>query len=166
MKIICDFSVFYLDGTLPKGTLLLQTGNLFRRAGYRIKVLNTKDFTNSHHYNPFAYIREEKDVMTLAKVLYENLKGGEGKEPPDPMWDNGAVLCLSAFIAYLWMEAPKEEQNIGTMMEMYASCEIRDDEPDFKNAVDMLFDELEETNPDCFALRQWRSFKVAAGVIS
>ena len=149
--------------TDPKGTLLPQTGKLFQRAKYRIKVLNAKDFTNSHHYNPFAYIRGEKDIMTLAKVLYENIKGGEGKESPDPMWDNGALLCLSAFIAYLWMEAPKEEQNVGTMMEMFAACEVRDDDPDFKNAVDMLFDELEEKNPNCFALRQWKSFKVAAG---
>ncbi len=150
--------------TDPKGTLLPETGNLFRRAGYRIKVLNSKDFSTSMHYNPFVYIRKEEDVMTLAKVLYENLKGNDNAGPPaDPMWDNGAILCLSAFIAYIWMEAPPEEQNIGTMMEMFSSCEVRDDDPEFKNAVDMLFDELEERNPDSFALRQWKSFKVAAG---
>lgn len=152
--------------TDPKGTLLPETGNLFRRAGYRIKVLNSKDFSTSMHYNPFVYIRKEEDVMTLAKVLYENLKGNDNAGPPaDPMWDNGAILCLSAFIAYIWMEAPPEEQNIGTMMEMFSSCEVRDDDPEFKNAVDMLFDELEERNPDSFALRQWKSFKVAAGDI-
>lgn len=149
--------------TDPKGTLLLETGNLFRRARYRIKVLNSKDFSTSMHYNPFVYVRKEEDVMTLAKVLYENLKGETAGPPADPMWDNGAILCLSAFIAYIWMEAPPEEQNIGTMMEMFSSCEVRDDDPDFKNAVDMLFEELEENSPDSFALRQWKSFKVAAG---
>ncbi len=149
--------------TDPKGTLLPQTGTLFRKAGYRIKVLDTKNFANSMHYNPFAYIRKEEDVMTLAKVLYENLKGPDAGPGVDPMWDNGAVLCLSAFIAYLWLEAPVNEQNVGTMMEMFAACEVRDDDPDFKNAVDLLFDELEEKSPDSFALRQWKSFRVAAG---
>lgn len=150
--------------TDPKGTLLPQTGNLFKKAKYRIKVLNTKDFTNSLHYNPFAYLRKEEDVMTLARVLYENLKGDNDQGVnADPMWDNGAILCLSAFIAYIWMEAPREEQNIGTMMEMFVCCEVRDDDPDFKNAVDMLFDELEEKQPNSFALRQWKSFKIAAG---
>ncbi|GFI68472.1 hypothetical protein IMSAG249_00289 [Lachnospiraceae bacterium] len=101
--------------------------------------------------------------MTLARVLYENLKGTDAGPAADPMWDNGAILCLSSFIAYLWLEAPPEEQNVGTMMEMFAACEVRDDDPDFKNAVDMLFEELEEKNQNSFALRQWKSFKVAAG---
>lgn len=150
--------------TDPKGSLLPETGNLFQKAKYKLKVLDTKDFANSMHYNPFVYIHKEEDVMTLAKVLYENIKGDDkAGPPPDPMWDNGAILCLSAFIAYLWLEAPPEEQNVGTMMELFAACEIRDDDPDFKNAVDMLFDELEEKRHDSFALRQWRSFKVAAG---
>lgn len=150
--------------TDPKGTLLCETGSLFLKAKYRLKVLDTKDFSNSMHYNPFAYIRKEEDVMTLARVLYENLKGEDkAGPPPDPMWDNGAILCLSAFIAYLWQEAPAEEQNVGTMMELFAGCEIRDDDPDYKNAVDMLFEELEAKEPDSFALRQWRSFKVSAG---
>lgn len=149
--------------TDPKGTLLPQTGNLFKKAGYRIKVLDTKNFASSMHYNPFAYIRKEEDVMTLAKVLYENLKGENDAPTSDPMWDNGAILCLSAFIAYLWLEAPENEQNVGTMMEMFSACEIRDDDPDFKNAVDLLFDELEENSPDSFALRQWKAFRVAAG---
>lgn len=150
--------------TDPKGTLLEQTGSLFCKAKYRFKVLDTKNFAHSMHYNPFVYIKKEEDVMTLARVLYENLKGETASGgAADPMWDNGAILCISAFIAYLWMEAPAEEQNVGTMMELFAACEIRDDDPTFKNAVDMLFDEVEVKNPNSFALRQWKSFKVAAG---
>lgn len=147
----------------PKGTLLPQTGHLFEKMGYRVKVIDVKDFENSMHYNPFAYLQKEEDVLTLANVLYDNLKGEQAGPPPDPTWDKGAVLCLSAFIAYIWEEAPEEEQNVATMMEMFLVCEIREDDEGYKSAVDMLFDELEKENPNDFAVRQWKTFKIAAG---
>lgn len=152
--------------TDPKGTLLPQTGHLFEREGWNIKVIDVKDFANSMHYNPFVYLQKEEDVLTLANVLYDNLKGEQAGPPVDPTWDKGAILCLSAFISYIWSEAPAEEQNITTMMEMFLACEIREDDEDFKNAIDLLFEDLEKENPTHFAVRQWKTFKIAAGVIS
>lgn len=149
--------------TDPKGTLLPQTGTMFAKLGYHIKVVDVKDFENSMHYNPFAYLRKEEDILTFSNVLYDNLKGEQAGPPPDPMWDKGAILCLSAFIAYIWREAPIEEQNVTTLMEMFLACEIREDDDSFKNAIDLLFEELEEENPNHFAVRQWKTFKIAAG---
>lgn len=149
--------------TDPKGTLLPQTGHLFEKLGYNIKVIDVKDFANSMHYNPFAYLKKEEDVLTLANVLYQNLKGELAGPPLDPTWDNGAILCLSAFISYIWREAPVEEQNISTVMEMFLACEIREDDENFKNAIDLLFEDLEKEQPNHFSVRQWKTFQIAAG---
>lgn len=148
--------------TDPKGTLLPQTGHLFEKMRYKVKVIDVKDFENSMHYNPFVYLQKEEDILTLANVFYDNLKGEQAGPPLDPTWDKGAVLCLSAFIAYIWEEAPEEEQNVVTMMEMFLVCEIREEDEGYKSAVDLLFDELENKNPNHFAVRQWKTFKIAA----
>ena len=149
--------------TDPKGTLLPETGKLFERAGYRIKVLDTIDFENSMHYNPFKYIKRPKDILTLANALFMNLKPAEGGGGGDPFWDSAALLWMQCIIGYLWYEAPPEEQNINTMLEILEAEEIREDDEDFKNAVDMLFEELEKKNPRHFAVKQRKKYKKAAG---
>ena len=149
--------------TDPKGTLLPETGNLFDKKGYNIYVLDTIDMKNSMHYNPFAYIREPKDILTLANVLYSNLKPPDAGTPPDPFFDQAALLWLQASIGYLWYEAPPEEQNIPTLLELLEADEVREDDETFKNAVDMLFEELEQKNPHHFAVKQRKKYKKAAG---
>ena len=149
--------------TDPKGTLLPETGNLFYKKGYRIYVLDTIDMKNSMHYNPFAYIKQPKDILTLANTLYTNLKPPDAGTPPDPFFDQAALLWLQATIGYLWYEAPPEEQNIPTLLEILEADEVREDDETFQNAVDMLFEELEKKNPRHFAVKQRKKYKKAAG---
>ena len=149
--------------TDPKGTLLPETGNLFYKKGYNIYVLDTIDMKNSMHYNPFAYIREPKDILTLANTLYTNLKPPDAGTPPDPFFDQAALLWLQATIGYLWYEAPPEEQNIPTLLEILEADEVREDDEAYQNAVDMLFEELEKKDPRHFAVKQRKKYKKAAG---
>ena len=149
--------------TDPKGTLLPETGNLFAKKGYRIKVFDTVNLANSMHYNPFAYIKQPKDILTLANVLFTNLKPENAGTPPDPFFDQAALLWLQATIGYLWYEAPKEEQNIPTLLEILEADEVKEDDENYKNAVDMLFEELEQKNKKHFAVKQRKKYKKAAG---
>ncbi len=151
--------------TDPKGTLLPETGNLFYRKGYRIKVLDTVDLKNSMHYNPFSYIKEPKDILTLANTLFQNLKPPDSGTPPDPFFDQAALLWLQATIGLLWYEAPAEEQTINSLLEILEADEVREDDETYKNAVDLLFEELEGKDPKHFAVKQRKKYKKAAGVI-
>ncbi len=150
---------------MPKGTLLPETGNLFAKMGYNIYVLDTVNMKDSMHYNPFVYIREPRDILTLATVLYTNLKPPDAGTPPDPFFDQAALLWLQATIGYLWYEAPPEEQNIPTLLEMLEADDVREDDEAYENAVDMLFAELEKKNPRHFAVKQRKKYKKAAGDI-
>lgn len=149
--------------TDPKGTLLPETGNLFEKMGYNIYVLDTVDMKNSMHYNPFSYIKQPKDILTLSNVLYANLKPPDAGTPPDPFFDQAALLWLQATIGYLWYEAPPEEQNIPTLLEILEADDVREDDETYENAVDMLFAELEKKNPRHFAVKQRKKYKKAAG---
>lgn len=151
--------------TDPKGTLLPEMGNLFKKMGYRIKVLDTIDMSNSMKYNPFHYINEPKDILTLANTLQKNLKPPDSGPAADPFFDQAALLWLQASIGYLWYEAPEDEQNIPTLLELLEADDVREDDESYKNAVDMLFEELEEKNPNHFAVKQRRKYKKAAGGI-
>ena len=150
--------------TDPKGTLLLECGKMLKRHGYRIKVLNTIDFNKSMRYNPFAYIKSEKDILKLVNTLIANTKG-EGNSS-DPFWEKSERLLYSAYIGYLWYEAPIDEQNFSMLIDMIDASETREDDENFKNAIDDLFDKLAEKNPQHFAVRQYRKYKLAAGLIS
>ena len=161
MKIISNTSVFYLDKTVPKGTVLLETGKLLERNGYRIKVFNTINFKKSMHYNPFAYIHSEKDILKLTTTLITNTKG-EGKGGDD-FWLKAETLLYCALIGYIYYEAPPEEQNFATLIEMVNAMEVREDDEEFENPVDILFKELGEKDPNHFAVRQYKKFKLAAG---
>ena len=147
--------------TDPKGTVLVECGKLLQRGGYRIKVLNTINFRKSLKYNPFAYIRSEKDVLKLVNTLIANTKG-EGKAGDD-FWVKAETLLYCALIGYIHYEAPVEEQNFSTLIEMINSMEVREDDEEFKNAVDLMFDELKEREPNHFAVRQYAKYKLAAG---
>lgn len=148
--------------TDPKGTLLPETGHLFEKMGYRIKVLDTIDFENSMHYNPFHYIKKPKDIFVVSNILYKGLKPKEGGTAQDPMWDAAAIAWCNSIIGYLWYEAPEEEQNIPTLMEFYYADDVREDDPEYRNAVDMIFDELEKKNPRHFAVQARNVYKKAA----
>ena len=161
MKIVCDISFFYLDKIDPKGSVVLECGNALLKKGYRIKIFNTINFNKSMHYNPFAYIHSEKDILKLVTTLIANTKG-EGKGG-DEFWEKAEKLLYSALIGYIHYEAPIEEQNFTTLLEMINAMEVREDDEEFKNAVDMLFDELEEKDPNHFAVRQYKKYKLAAG---
>jgi len=147
--------------TDPKGTLILECGKLLQRNGYRIKVLNTIDFKKSMHYNPFAYIRSEKDILKLVMALIANTKG-EGKSGED-FWVKAETLLYCALIGYIHYEAPDEERTLNTLVEMINAMEVREDDESFKNAVDFMFDALEERAPQHFAVRQYKKYKLAAG---
>ena len=149
--------------TDPKGQLIGETGNALRRNGYDIKVLNTINFSKSMHYNPFKYIHSEKDILKLVTALMANTKG-EGNAT-DPFWEKAEFLLYAALIGYIHYEAPPEEQNFATMIEFINAFEVREDDEDFKNAVDRMFDRLKKKNPFHFAVRQYAKFKLAAGVI-
>lgn len=147
--------------TDPKGTILMECGKLLQREGYKIKVLNTINFRKSMHYNPFAYIRSEKDILKLVTTLISNTKG-EGKAG-DEFWTKAETLLYTALIGYIYFEAPAHEQNFSTLIEFINASEVREDDEDFKNAVDLMFDTLEEKDPQHFAVRQYKKYKLAAG---
>ena len=147
--------------TDPKGSIVIECGNLLRRNGYRIKIMNTINFKKSHHYNPFAYIHSEKDILKLVTCLISNTKG-EGKTGDD-FWVKAETLLYTALSAYIHYEAPEEEQNFSTLLEFLNSMEVREDDEEFQNPVDLIFEELEKTKPNSFAGRQYRLYKLAAG---
>ena len=147
--------------TDPKGQLVLDTGRLLERAGYKISVLNTINFKKSMRYNPFAYIHSEKDILKLVTCLIANTTGSGQKG--DEFWTNAEKLLYMALIGYIHYEAPEEEQVFGTMLEMLNSMEVREDDEEFKNPVDCLFDELKAKDPGHFAVRQYAKYKLAAG---
>lgn len=148
--------------TDPKGTIIVECGRMLVRNGYKIKVLNTINFSKSMHYNPFHYIRSEKDILKLVNTIMVNTKG-EGEKSSEDFWSKAERLLYCALIGYIWYEAPEEEQNFATLLEFINASETREDDETFKNAVDMLFEELEKTEPEHFAVRQYKKYKLAAG---
>ncbi len=148
--------------TDPKGTVLVECGKMLKKGGYKIKVLNTINFAKSMHYNPFAYLRSEKDILKLANTIIVNTKG-EGQQSGEDFWVKAEKLYYTALIAYIWYEAPEEEQNFAMLIDMIDASEAREDDENFKNAVDLLFDELAEKDPNHFAVRQYAKYKLAAG---
>lgn len=148
--------------TDPKGTILVECGKMLSKEGYRIKVLNTINFKKSMHYNPFHYIRSEKDILKLVNTIIANTKG-EGEKSTEDFWVKAEKLLYSALIGYIWYEAPEEEQNFSTLLEFINASETREDDEEFKNAVDELFEELEVENSEHFAVRQYVKYKLAAG---
>ena len=154
-KYPCSFVV-----TDPKGSLIVESGRMLRHFGYRIKVMNTINFAKSMHYNPLAYIHSEKDILKLVNCLIANTRG-EGKGG-DPFWDKSEVLLYTALIGYLWQEALEEDRNFATLIDMIGSMQTREDNEDFQNPIDLMFEDLEREKPDCFAVRQYKKFKLAA----
>ena len=155
-KYPCSFVV-----TDPKGSLIVESGRMLRHFGYRIKVMNTINFAKSMHYNPLSYIHSEKDILKLVNCLIANTRG-EGKGG-DPFWDKSEVLLYTALIGYLWQEALEEDRNFATLIDMIGSMQTREDNEDFRNPIDLMFEDLEREKPDCFAVRQYKKFKLAAG---
>jgi type IV secretion system protein VirD4 len=147
--------------TDPKGSVVVECGKLLQRKGYRIKILNTINFKKSMHYNPFAYIHSEKDILKLVTTLITNTKG-EGK-PSDDFWVKAETLLYTALIGYIHYEAPQEEQNFSTLIEFINASEVREDDEEFENPVDLMFKELEKKNSNHFAVRQYKKYKLAAG---
>ena len=155
-KYPCSFVV-----TDPKGSVVVECGKMLRRFGYRIKIFNTINFKKSMHYNPFAYIHSEKDILKLVTCLISNTKG-DGKTG-DEFWQKAETLLYCALIGYIHYEAPVEEQNFATLIEMLNSMEVREDDEEFENAVDLMFKELSKEKPDHFAVRQYAKYRLAAG---
>src|SRR5690554_371644 len=147
--------------TDPKGSIVVECGKLLQRMGYKIKILNTINFKKSMHYNPFAYIKSEKDILKLVTTLIANTKG-DGKAGDD-FWVKAETLLYTALIGYIYFEAPEHEQNFSTLIEFINASEVREDDEDFKNPVDLMFDALEEKDPGHFAVRQYKKYKLAAG---
>ena len=148
--------------TDPKGTIVVECGKMLKKAGYEIKVLNTINFRKSMHYNPFKYIRSEKDILKLANTIIANTKG-EGEKSSEDFWVKAERLLYCALIGYIYYEAPEEEQNFATLLEFLNASEAREDDEEFKNAVDLLFEELEADDASHFAVRQYKKYKLAAG---
>ena len=148
--------------TDPKGTLVLETGSLLVKAGYRIKVLNTINFQKSMHYNPFVYIRSEKDILKLTNTIIANTKG-DGEKSTEDFWVKAERLLYCALIGYIWYEAPEEEKNFITLLEMINASEAREDDEEYQSPVDLMFSRLEEKEPDHFAVKQYKKYKLAAG---
>ena len=147
--------------TDPKGSIVNECGNALLKNGYKIKIFNTINFHKSQHYNPFSYIHDEKDILKLVTTLIANTKG-ESKGG-DEFWEKSEKLLYTALIGYIHYEAPEEEQNFATLLEMLNAMEVREDDETFKNPVDLMFDALEKRNPDHFAVRQYLKFKLSAG---
>ena len=143
---------------------MVECGKMLKRNGYEIKVLNTIDFTKSMHYNPFAYIRSEKDILKLVTALIANTTPSDQKGG-DPFWVKSETLLYCALIGYIHYEAADEEKNLNSLVEMINSMEVKEEDENFKNAVDYLFEELEKENPQHFAVRQYRKYLLAAGVL-
>lgn len=148
--------------TDPKGTVLIECGKLLQRGGYQIKVLNTINFKKSMKYNPFAYLRSEKDILKLVNTIIANTKG-DGEKSGEDFWVKAEKLYYTALIGYIWYEAPDEEKNFTTLLEMINASEAREDDEDFQNPVDLMFERLEEKDPEHFAVKQYRKYKLAAG---
>ena len=148
--------------TDPKGTVLIECGKLLQRGGYRIKVLNTINFKKSMKYNPFAYLRSEKDILKLVNTIIANTKG-DGEKSGEDFWVKAEKLYYTALIGYIWYEAPDEEKNFTTLLEMINASEAREDDEDFQNPVDLMFERLEEKDPEHFAVKQYKKYKLAAG---
>ena len=147
--------------TDPKGTIVLECGQAMLKNGYKVKILNTINFKKSMHYNPFSYVHSEKDILKLVTTLMTNTKGeGSGG---DPFWEKSERLLLTALIAYLHYEAPVEEQNFATLLEMLNTMQVLEDDEEYQNPVDLLFEELAKKKPNCFAGRQYKLYKLAAG---
>ena len=147
--------------TDPKGTIVLECGNAMLKNGYKVRILNTINFKKSMHYNPFAYVHSEKDILKLVTTLMTNTKGeGSGG---DPFWEKSERLLLTALIAYLHYEAPAEEQNFATLLEMLNTMQVLEDDEEYQNPVDLLFEELAKKKPNSFARRQYKLYKLAAG---
>ena len=147
--------------TDPKGTIVLEAGKLLQRNKYRIKILNTINFRKSHHYNPFAYIHSEKDILKLVTALIANTSNGQ--KGGDEFWTKAETLLYTALIGYLHYEAPVEEQNFATLVTLINSMEVREDDEEFKNPVDLMFEELAQEKPEHFAVRQYAKYRLAAG---
>lgn len=143
----------------------MECGKLLVDNGYSLKVLNTINFAKSNHYNPFAYLRSEKDILKLVNTIIVNTKG-EGNQAGEDFWVKAEKLYYTALIGYIYYEAPLEEQNFSMLIDMIDASEAREDDEEFKNAVDLLFEELEEKDPSHFAVRQYKKYKLAAGVVS
>ena len=150
--------------TDPKGTVLIECGKLLQRGGYKIKVLNTINFKKSMKYNPFAYLRSEKDILKLVNTIIANTKG-DGEKSGEDFWVKAEKLYYTALIGYIWYEAPEDEKNFTTLLEMINASEAREDDEDFKNPVDLMFERLEEKDPEHFAVKQYKKYKLAAGVV-
>ena len=148
--------------TDPKGTILIETGRMFQDAGYEIKVLNTINFKKSMHYNPFAYIHDEKDILKLVNTLIVNTKG-EGQQAAEDFWVKAEKLLYQAYIGYIFYECVEEEQNFITLIDMINASETREDDESFKNAIDLIFEELAADEPEHFAVKQYAKYKLAAG---
>ena len=155
-KYPCSFVV-----TDPKGSIAVECGKLMLRNGYKVKIFNSINFKKSHHYNPFAYIHSEKDILKLVTTLIANTKG-DGKSGDD-FWQKAETLLYTALIGYIHYEAPEEEQNFATLIEMINTMEVREDDEDFKNPVDLMFEELAKREPHHFAVRQYAKYRLAAG---
>ena len=145
----------------PKGGVLSQVGSFLQRRGYRIKVFNSIDFTKSMHYNPLAYIKNEADILKFVDALISNTKG-EGKEG-DPFWTKAETLLYCALIAYIIFEGPAEDRNMNTLVDMISGMEVKEDDENYLNAVDYMFKGLEKRKPDCFAVKQYRKYKLSSG---
>ena len=154
----CHSSYIVTD---PKGSIVVECGNALLKNGYKLKILNTINFSKSMHYNPFAYVHSEKDILKLVTTLMTNTKGeGSGG---DPFWEKSERLLLTALIAYLHYEAPVEEQNFATLLEMLNTMQVLEDDEEYQNPVDLLFEELAKKKPNSFAGRQYKLYKLAAG---
>ena len=145
----------------PKGGVLGQVGSFLQKRGYKIKVFNSIDFSKSMHYNPLSYIRNEADILKFVNALITNTKG-EGKEG-DPFWTKAETLLYCALIAYIIFEGPEEDRNMNTLVDMISGMEVKEDDPDFMNAIDYMFKGLEKRKPDCFAVKQYKKYKLASG---
>ncbi|UKI36718.1 MAG: type IV secretory system conjugative DNA transfer family protein [Clostridiales bacterium] len=148
--------------TDPKGTILVECGKMLQKGGYKIRSLNTINFKKSMHYNPFAYIRSEKDILKLVNVIIANTKG-DGEKSGEDFWVKAERLLYCALIGYIYYEAPEEEKNFITLLDLINASEAREDDENYKSPVDMLFDRLAEREPEHFAVKQYVKFKQAAG---
>ena len=148
--------------TDPKGTIVVECGKMLVKAGYQLKVLNTINFAKSMHYNPFHYIRTEKDILKLVNTIIANTKG-DGEKSSEDFWVKAERLLYCALIGFIYYEAPEEEQNFSTLLEFLNASEAREDDEEFQNAVDLMFEDLEAEDPEHFAVRQYKKYKLAAG---
>ena len=148
----------------PKGGVLEQVGSFLEKQGYKIKVFNSIDFSKSMHYNPLKYIKTEADILKFVNALIQNTKG-DGKEG-DEFWSKCEQLLYCALIAYIVFEGPEDDKNINTLVDIISSMEVKEDDDDFRSAVDYMFAGLEKRKPDCFAVKQYKKYRLASGVVS